>query len=842
MSAGNLFAYVALRRLNSGKLSRPAGLLLAGRQWGSVATSTAGRAPRQPPAMGKKDRHAERSGASASAPVGQRAVSATTSSFVQVVGIGGDTGGTSPSVLLFFDQRRYLFNVGEGFQRLAAEHKIRLSKINHFFFTRVCSETAGGVPGMLLTLAETAENHEGLALFGPARLKGFVDAFRNYVSTRVFGLQLREIFYNDSAQSSGEVPVYEDDLVKISAVVLKAPTSEPTLLEDVEHAPVLDVNVVNGDNSSPVKRAKLMNVREPHEHFALVYICQLPPIPGKFDPVQARKLGVKPGPLFGQLQRGESIKLDDGRMVRSSDVMGPSTPGPVLIVTDCPSEAYLPSLLAAPRLQVLRTDESTSGTEKAPACVVHLSPAEVLQTPEYQHWVQHLSSLGATHIDARAASKQPAFLASSRLQAKLNRIQSDVFPLAHPVVLDASPSLSLSSSPAASVDGVEAGENLLKSTVPAPLELQDVLQELEREVPDVMAAIDEVPSTSGTSEEDRDLPACLQGISRQELEVVFLGTGSAIPSKYRNVSGIYLNFFGRGGMLLDCGEGSFGQLQRRYGSEGANEAIVKLRCIWISHIHADHHAGLSHILALRRKLLGNECKPLPVIGPWPLRNVLAAFGMLEEFSATFIDCVDTLPWTEAKPVAELPSRVLAAKAALKEPLSQLGLKRLTSVEVQHCANAFGIVLEAVERTGADVDTGEPSQQPTPGWKLVYSGDTRPCERLVEASKGATVLIHEATFDDGMLEEALAKRHSLTKEAVEVGVRAGAWRTILTHFSQRYPKIPVIDESYTAHTCIAFDLMSVNLADLWLLPKLLPPLKLLFKDELMEAEEQQAVGA
>ena len=45
-------------------------------------------------------------------------------------------------------------------------------------------------------------------------------------------------------------------------------------------------------------------------------------------------------------------------------------------------------------------------------------------------------------------------------------------------------------------------------------------------------------------------------------------------------------------MLLDCGEGSYGQLRRRYGT-AADDVIARLRCIWISHIHADHHAGLS---------------------------------------------------------------------------------------------------------------------------------------------------------------------------------------------------------------------------------------------------------
>lgn len=54
---------------------------------------------------------------------------------------------------------------------------------------------------------------------------------------------------------------------------------------------------------------------------------------------------------------------------------------------------------------------------------------------------------------------------------------------------------------------------------------------------------------------------------------------------------------------------------------------------------------------------------------------------------------------------------------------------------------------------------------------------------------------QATFEDELVGEAIAKRHSTTGEAVDIGQRAGAYRTILTHFSQRYAKLPVIDDSF-----------------------------------------------
>ena len=53
---------------------------------------------------------------------------------------------------------------------------------------------------------------------------------------------------------------------------------------------------------------------------------------------------------------------------------------------------------------------------------------------------------------------------------------------------------------------------------------------------------------------------------------------------------------------------------------------------------------------------------------------------------------------------------------------------------------------------------------------------------------------QATFDDSLHDEAVAKKHCTIGEAVEAGAQAGAYLTMLTHFSQRYPKLPVVDHS------------------------------------------------
>jgi ribonuclease Z len=69
---------------------------------------------------------------------------------------------------------------------------------------------------------------------------------------------------------------------------------------------------------------------------ALGYVLEEDPRPGRFDREHAIELGVPPGPLFGKLQRGESIKITkDGteREILPSDVMGTPRPGRKIVYT-----------------------------------------------------------------------------------------------------------------------------------------------------------------------------------------------------------------------------------------------------------------------------------------------------------------------------------------------------------------------------------------------------------------------------------------------------------------------------------------------------------------------------
>jgi ribonuclease Z len=74
-----------------------------------------------------------------------------------------------------------------------------------------------------------------------------------------------------------------------------------------------------------------------------------------------------------------------------------------------------------------------------------------------------------------------------------------------------------------------------------------------------------------------------------------------------------------------------------------------------------------------------------------------------------------------------------------------------------------------------------------GRRVVIVGDSRPCDATVEASRGADLLVHEATFAHEEAERARETGHSTAREAAEVASRAGVGRLILTHFSARYSR-------------------------------------------------------
>jgi ribonuclease Z len=90
--------------------------------------------------------------------------------------LGTQTMDIDPCILLFFENKRYLFNIGESLMRFCNEHKIRLAKISNFFLSSIQHETIGGLPGLLMTMDDFGKHH--ISITGPKNLTNYIQSLR----------------------------------------------------------------------------------------------------------------------------------------------------------------------------------------------------------------------------------------------------------------------------------------------------------------------------------------------------------------------------------------------------------------------------------------------------------------------------------------------------------------------------------------------------------------------------------------------------------------------------------------------------------------------------------------
>jgi len=301
-------------------------------------------------------------------------------------------------------------------------------------------------------------------------------------------------------------------------------------------------------------------------------------------------------------------------------------------------------------------------------------------------------------------------------------------------------------------------------------------------------------------------------VPHPDAEIITLGTGSALPSRTRNVSATLVRVPGIGNYLLDCGENTLGQLQRVFPPEELSDVLRNLRMIWISHLHADHHLGTVSVIKAWYQIV-HQCvpsaipaslKPDPDSGASPALAVISHNGMthwLHEYSSVEdfgYSRILPLEITVAGPNKSIPWRSNLFRSPQLEntdfddPRNHVqredypalfGFAEIDSVAVAHCRGA-----KAVSITFPPSPTSEGSTTPDHPFKVSYSGDCRPSEEFVQIGMNSTVLIHESTFEDELRKDARHKKHSTSSEALLVGARMKARTVVLTHFSQRYQKM------------------------------------------------------
>jgi ribonuclease Z len=270
------------------------------------------------------------------------------------------------------------------------------------------------------------------------------------------------------------------------------------------------------------------------------------------------------------------------------------------------------------------------------------------------------------------------------------------------------------------------------------------------------------------------------------LSLTFLGTGASIPTLDRNVAGLAVQREGEV-LLFDCGEGNQRQMMR-YG------VGFTFKEIFFTHYHADHLLGVTGLL--RTLGLQERMTPVTLYGPKGAQRILGAAVTLGIERNKFpVEIVEIKPGDRLArdeydiAVFETEHRADTVGYALAEHprLGRFNPDRARELGIPE-GPLWGQLHKGKTVTLEDGRTFGPVDlvgAPRAGRTLVYTGDTRPHLAVIEAARGADLLVHEATFGGDEGERAKETGHSTSAEAARVALEAGVRRLVLTHISSRY---------------------------------------------------------
>ncbi|KAF2625023.1 hypothetical protein BU25DRAFT_493305 [Macroventuria anomochaeta] len=536
------------------------------------------------------------------------------------------------------------------------------------------------------------------------------------------------------------------------------------------------------------------------------YIVRTYPARGSFDVKRAKELGVKQGPDFGKLSNGQSVQNVNGETVTPDQVLGPDRPGQGFALLDIPSVDYLEAVVER---EEFRSADLMKGIEG----FIWTLGSGVAGHPTLNAFMSKFNSV--KHIIS-SADATPNRIAFDSVAGQTTRL-AQVDPARYQV-----PQYDLTSLPQKQLSESEQMQQTItlpENAVVADRGLSATLMPKFDLKPDTRQAhFDPEAVKKETAPEVLELARAAQKavqdaqkeyepwralLAHPGTEITTLGTGSALPSKYRNVSATLVRVPGVGNYLFDAGENTMGQLQRVFPPEELTQILRKLRVIWISHLHADHHLGTASVIKawyhIKHNNVPNPSLPaaataasnvddfgLSVISHDGMLQWLREYSSIEDFGYSRILPLEITPATigVGGSILAINGKTTSGdlRIARQDYPSLFGFADIQSVRVAHCHGAMAVSITFPPST---------SDHNVKPLKVSYSGDCRPSQPFSKIGKDTTVLIHEATFDDELAGDARAKKHSTTSEALGIGARMNAKAVVLTHFSQRYQKIPVL---------------------------------------------------
>ena len=361
------------------------------------------------------------------------------------------------------------------------------------------------------------------------------------------------------------------------------------------------------DGTAPVPNLNVL-VRQPWpgaliEHLpptrpssiAMSYIIRNHKMRGKFKPAAAREMNVPPGPLWAALAAGSEVQSKDGKTITPDMVLEPSKEGGGVAVVELPSKEYVANLVNRPEW---KAEKVMTGV----GAIVWILGPGVANDETLLAFISAYPML--SHIIS-STDHCPNYLAMTAAATSAIR-HSLIDPMRYPIPIhynevpsQSEPNMSESEEKSDSTLSAKRGLRIdlepsflvTESNIVPYLNTRYIIQETPQEVLRLgQAAQQEVRYDSVEAMTAND------GLPSQDAEIICLGTGSAIPSLHRNVSGTLLRVPGCGSYLLDCGENTLGQLKRIFTQPQLTELFHDLKLIWISHLHADHHLGTAPVI------------------------------------------------------------------------------------------------------------------------------------------------------------------------------------------------------------------------------------------------------
>ncbi|KOX68781.1 Ribonuclease Z, mitochondrial [Melipona quadrifasciata] len=510
----------------------------------------------------------------------------------------------------------------------------------------------------------------------------------------------------------------------------------------------------------------------------ICYICTVHPRSGKLLIDKCINFGVPPGPLLDKLKQGMNITKSDGSVV---------------YIVECPTDEYLDSIVNHPAFLKYQQTE-TEANENEVFCIFHFTSDQIFTNQRYQDWLRKFSS-NTQHVIVNSENTCMGSEAVYKNQSLLNMLHPEIFPLLNKDRFDKDKE-TLSDN----IYRARTGQVIKIRPIPEPLQNAEIYKDTQIYIDDIL----QLPNFITVSKE---LKAVIKENSAEHNlntspdypRIVMLGTGCSVPNKVRNTSGILLRVNKDCSILLDCGEGTLGQIIRFYGvSEGFN-ILRTIKAIYVSHMHADHHLGVIGLLSTRRKVIDEKLYLLApkILTPW-YEFCNDQFTSIKE---QYISINNNSLYFQHHNISSMLKSMLFKK---------LNVKDISTVYVLHCKQSYGVAITLEDNK-----------------KIVYSGDTIFCQRLIDLGQNCDLLIHEATMEDGLEQLALSKLHSTTSQAIKAGKSMNAKFILLTHFSQRYSKIPLIPKE--KNVGLAYDNMEFKLLQLPLLPLFYPCMKIMFSE-------------